>query len=90
MAVIVKTECQTCADIRQEECDGVLVFAFRKNEDGGTSFFYWGHHITPREVMINFLNYTQDKVEELAEESGMTPLELLTYVLHHAKFSLED
>ena len=67
MSVIVKTECQSCEDIHQDELAAVVILGL-KFVDGKPDFQIWQHDAPPElalEMLANALSHYSDLYENL-------------------------
>lgn len=92
MSVIVKTECQKCEDIHEDEVDGVLILGYRKKEDGSTAYPWWYHDMPTSRAIVAFVDYIKAELQALAEDTDYEgkPYELLIALIQEGKISLTD
>ncbi|GAG17213.1 unnamed protein product [marine sediment metagenome] len=92
MSVIVKTECQKCEDIHEDEVDGVLILAFKKQEDGSMAYPWWYHDMPLRQAVVGFIDYIKAELNSAAEDSDYEgkPYDLLIALIQEGKIDLAD
>lgn len=92
MSVLVKTECQKCEDVHEDEVDGVLILAYKKNEDGSVAYPYWYHDMPTRMAIVGFLDYIKNELKALGEDTDYENnlWGLLIALIQEGKISLTD